>query len=88
MTQVLSRYASTSNDPPRKNRINSSFVIALEAAKARGFRAMQFNFVVSTNEAAMRLWEKLGFAIVGRLPEAFRHPSDGFVDAFVMYRML
>ncbi len=59
-----------------------------EHASSRGYRAMQFNFVVSTNERAVRLWQHLGFEIVGRLPEAFQHPSLGFVDAFVMYRML
>lgn len=53
-----------------------------------GFRAMQFNFVVSTNEGAVRLWRKLGFAIVGTLPGAFRHPQHGFVDAFVMFKPL
>ncbi|MGJ5819084.1 GNAT family N-acetyltransferase [Paludibaculum fermentans] len=59
-----------------------------EHARSRGYRAMQFNFVVSTNERAVRLWQHLGFEIVGRLPEAFQHPSLGFVDAYVMYRML
>jgi ribosomal protein S18 acetylase RimI-like enzyme len=49
---------------------------------------MQFNFVVSTNERAVRLWQALGFQIVGRLPQAFRHPGLGYVDAFVMYRTL
>ncbi len=49
---------------------------------------MQFNFVVSTNERAVALWESFGFEIVGRLPGAFQHPTDGFVDAFVMYRSL
>jgi ribosomal protein S18 acetylase RimI-like enzyme len=53
-----------------------------------GFRAMQFNFVVSTNESAVRLWQRLGFKIVGQLPEAFRHPKLGFVDAFVMFKRL
>jgi ribosomal protein S18 acetylase RimI-like enzyme len=57
-------------------------------ARAHGFRAMQFNFVVSTNERAVRLWERLGFAIAGRLPGAFRHRSAGFVDALVMYKTL
>lgn len=57
-----------------------------EEAQRLGFRAMQFNLVVSSNEGAVRLWQKLGFAIVGRLPGAFRHPSLGFVDAFVMYK--
>jgi ribosomal protein S18 acetylase RimI-like enzyme len=59
---------------------------SLEQAKARGFRAMQFNFVVSSNERAVRLWERMGFEIVGRLPGAFRHPTLGPVDALVMYR--
>jgi ribosomal protein S18 acetylase RimI-like enzyme len=57
-------------------------------ARAHGYRAMQFNFVVSTNERAVRLWERLGFAIVGRLPGAFRHRTAGFVDALVMYKTL
>ncbi len=61
---------------------------SLVRAKERGFRAMQFNFVVSVNERAVRLWESFGFEIVGRLPEAFLHPSQGYVDALVMYRML
>lgn len=61
---------------------------SLEHARGRGYRAMQFNFVVSTNERAVRLWHSMGFEIVGRLPEAFRHPSAGYVDAFVMYRRL
>jgi len=61
---------------------------SLEQARARGFRAMQFNFVVSTNERAIRLWQSLGFDIVGRLPRAFHHPSQGDVDALVMFRML
>ena len=47
---------------------------------------MQFNFVVVSNEPAVMLWRKLGFEIVGRVPEAFRHPSLGLVDALVMYR--
>lgn len=58
-----------------------------EAARL-GFRAMQFNLVVSTNESAVRLWRKLGFETVGTLPGAFRHPRLGFIDAFVMYKHL
>jgi ribosomal protein S18 acetylase RimI-like enzyme len=61
---------------------------SLERAKSRGFRAMQFNFVVSTNERAVRLWQSMGFEIVGRLPGAFAHPALGPVDALVMYRRL
>ena len=61
---------------------------SLAHAKARGFRAMQFNFVVASNTRAIALWQSLGFAIVGRLPEAFAHPRLGFVDAVVMYRAL
>src|SRR5262249_51695533 len=61
---------------------------SLERARERGFRAMQYNFVVSTNERAGHLWQSFGFAIVGRLPKAFEHPTRGFVDALVMYRQL
>jgi ribosomal protein S18 acetylase RimI-like enzyme len=61
---------------------------SLEHAAARGFRAMQFNFVVSSNERAVKLWQSLGFEIVGRLPEAFLHPRLGYVDALVMFRKL
>ena len=61
---------------------------SLEHAKSRGFRAMQFNFVVRSNERAVRLWKSLGFEIIGRLPEAFRHPSGNYADAYVMYRLL
>jgi ribosomal protein S18 acetylase RimI-like enzyme len=61
---------------------------SLERARERGFKAMQFNFVVSTNQRAVALWQTFGFEIVGRLPRAFNHPSEGFVDAWVMYRSL
>ena len=61
---------------------------SLEQARARGYRAMQFNFVVSTNERAVKLWQSLGFDVAGRLPGAFRHPALGFVDALVMFRAL
>ena len=57
-------------------------------AVAMGFRSMQFNLVVSTNERAVRLWQKLGFSIVGQLPGAFRHQRLGFVDALVMFKQL
>jgi GNAT superfamily N-acetyltransferase len=60
----------------------------LAEARRLGFRALQFNFVVSTNERAVRLWQQLGFEIVGRLPGAFRHAQLGFVDAYVMFQSL
>jgi L-amino acid N-acyltransferase YncA len=61
---------------------------SLAEARRRGFTAMQFNIVVSTNEAAVALWKKLGFSIVGTLPKVFRHSRLGLVDAFVMHRFL
>ncbi len=61
---------------------------SLDLAKLRGFKAMQFNFVVSANERAVRLWESCGFEIVGRLPNAFAHPRLGYVDALVMFETL
>ena len=83
---------------------NAAFMVALDArgrgigramgehclseARRLGFRAMQFNFVVSTNESAVRLWKQLGFKIVGNLPGAFRHPEKGYVDVYVMYQSL
>ncbi len=60
----------------------------LDTARARGFRAMQFNFVVATNTRAIALWQRAGFDTVGRLPGAFCHPKRGYVDALVMYRGL
>jgi L-amino acid N-acyltransferase YncA len=63
-------------------------VHCLEEARRLGFRAMQFNFVVSTNGAAVALWQSLGFAIVGTLPKVFLHGALGYVDAYVMYRTL
>jgi L-amino acid N-acyltransferase YncA len=61
---------------------------SLDRARERGFRAMQFNIVISTNARAVRLWEKFGFEIAGRLPEAFHHSKAGYVDAYVMFRKL
>lgn len=61
---------------------------SLQRAGERGFRAMQFNFVVSSNAPAVHLWQTLGFQIVGRLPAVFQHPTQGYVDAFVMHRNL
>jgi ribosomal protein S18 acetylase RimI-like enzyme len=61
---------------------------SLDEARRRGFRAMQYNSVIETNERAVRLWQRMGFDIVGRLPGAFEHPRLGFVDALVMFRAL
>ena len=61
---------------------------SLEHARGRGFRAMQFNFVVAANERAVRLWEAMGFDVIGRVPAAFAHPRLGDVDALIMYRAL
>jgi L-amino acid N-acyltransferase YncA len=61
---------------------------ALAEARRFGYRAMQFNFVISTNESAVHLWQQLGFEIVGTLPGAFRHARKGFVAAYVMFRLL
>jgi ribosomal protein S18 acetylase RimI-like enzyme len=61
---------------------------ALGEARRLGYRAMQFNFVISTNTGAVHLWQQLGFKIVGTLPGAFRHAQKGLVDAYVMFRLL
>lgn len=64
------------------------FAHVADRAVARGFSAIQYNFVVSTNEPAVRLWEGLGFSIVGRVPRAFAHPRLGLVDVLIMHRFL
>jgi len=61
---------------------------SLDEARARGFTAMQFNFVIASNERAVKLWQSCGFRIVGTLPGAFIHPVQGAVDAYVMFRTL
>lgn len=61
---------------------------SLRHAVEQGYLAMQFNFVVSTNQRAIRLWQSLGFQVVGRIPDAFRHPEHGFVDALLMHQAL
>ena len=58
----------------------------LKEARRLEFRAMQFNFVVSTNQSAVKLWQDLGMKIVGTLPGAFQHPTRGYVDVYVMYQ--
>jgi ribosomal protein S18 acetylase RimI-like enzyme len=61
---------------------------SIEEARRLGFRAMQFNFVVKSNASAVRLWQKLGFEIIGEIPEAFRHSNLGLTNSYVMYRKL
>lgn len=61
---------------------------SLARARAAGFLAMQFNFVVATNVRAIAIWQRAGFAEVGRVPSAFRHPSEGLVDALILHRAL
>jgi GNAT superfamily N-acetyltransferase len=61
---------------------------SLMTARALGYRALQFNQVVATNVSAVRLWERLGFAVIGRAPGAFRHPEVGWVDTLMMFRTL
>lgn len=61
---------------------------SLITAKAAGYRAMQYNFVVSTNVGAVKLWQSIGFQIIGTIPEAFHHFEKGYVDAHIMYRKL
>ena len=75
-------------DASRRGVARAMCVDSLERARERGFTAMQFNFVISSNQRAVSLWQNCGFTIVGTLPEAFAHPMDGFVDAYVMYRKL
>jgi len=61
---------------------------SLEEAKRLGYRAMQFNIVIKSNERAVRLWKKLGFTIIGEIPEAFNHRRDGLINAYIMYKKL
>jgi ribosomal protein S18 acetylase RimI-like enzyme len=61
---------------------------SIKEAKRLGFRAMQFNFVVKSNERAVKLWQSLGFEIIGEIPEAFRHARNGLTNAYIMYRKL
>jgi ribosomal protein S18 acetylase RimI-like enzyme len=97
-------YIKTNHDGPGNHVCNCGYMISSQArgkgiatalcehsqktAFDLGYKAMQFNFVVASNETAVRLWTKLGFEIVGRLPKAFNHPSKGYVDAFIMYKWL
>ena len=61
---------------------------SLPEAKRLGYRAMQFNFVVKSNEIAVKLWLSLGFEVIGEIPEAFQHQQNGLTNALIMYRKL
>jgi ribosomal protein S18 acetylase RimI-like enzyme len=61
---------------------------SLEEAKRLGFAAMQFNFVVKSNAAAVNLWKRVGFEIIGEIPDAIRHSANGLTNAYIMYRKL
>lgn len=61
---------------------------SLEEARRLGYKAMQFNIVVKSNERAVRLWQSLGFKIIGEIPEAFNHKKLGMTNAYVMYQKL
>jgi L-amino acid N-acyltransferase YncA len=97
-------YIKTNQAGPGKHVCNCGYMVSSEArgrgvatfmcehsqqmAVELGYKAMQFNFVAVSNVGAVKLWEKLGFEVVGRLPKAFNHPSKSFVDALVMYKWL
>lgn len=97
-------YIKTNNEGPGDHVCNCGYMVSSVArgkglatsmcehsqqeAIRLGYRAMQFNFVASSNEGAVRLWNRLGFETVGRLPGAFNHPKLGYVDALVMYKWL
>ncbi|MFD2533400.1 GNAT family N-acetyltransferase [Gracilimonas halophila] len=97
-------YIKTNQQGPGDHVCNCGYMVASEArgrglatamcehsqerALELGYKAMQFNFVASSNEGAIRLWHKLGFTTVGRLPKAFHHPAKGYIDALVMYKWL
>lgn len=97
-------YIKTNQEGPGDHVCNCGYMVASEArgrglatamcehsqdrALELGYKAMQFNFVASSNEGAIRLWHKLGFTTVGRLPKAFHHPAKGYIDALVMYKWL
>ena len=61
---------------------------SLEIAPELGFRAMQYNFVLANNARALDIWKRHGFVEIGRIPDAFNHPKDGFVDAHILYKLL
>lgn len=101
---LASYYIKTNHEGPGSHVCNCGYMVATSArgkglatqlcnhsqhvALELGYKAMQFNFVASSNEAAVRLWQKFGFDIVGRIPAGFEHPEESYVDALVMYKWL
>ena len=97
-------YIKTNQGGPGDHVCNCGYMVSLEArgkglattmcehsqkiACELGYKAMQFNFVASTNQGAIRLWSKLGYETIGHLPKAFNHPVEGYVDALVMFKWL
>ncbi|MEP1095994.1 MAG: N-acetyltransferase [Cyclobacteriaceae bacterium] len=61
---------------------------SLETAKSLNYKAIQFNIVVKSNESAIKLWKKLGFEVIGEIPEAFQHVQLGLTNAYIMHRKL
>ena len=61
---------------------------SLDEARRLGFESMQFNFVVKSNEVAVKLWKSVGFEVIGEIPDAFRHRTNGMTNAYIMYRKL
>jgi ribosomal protein S18 acetylase RimI-like enzyme len=61
---------------------------SIEEARRLGFKSIQFNFVVKSNEVAVKLWQKVGFEIIGEIPDAFDHKTNGLTNAYIMYRKL
>lgn len=101
---VATYYLKTNQAGPGSHVCNCGYMVAPQArgkglatamcyhsqriARELGYKAMQFNFVAESNEGAVRLWLKLGFETVGKLPGAFNHPVKGYIDALVMYKWL
>ena len=78
----------TAPDTGGKGVARTMLTDALIRAKALGYKAMQFNFVLANNVRAIDIWHRAGFDTVGRLPQAFDHPKDGMIDALVMFKTL
>ena len=97
-------YIKTNQYGPGKHVCNCGYMVSTQArgkglatsmcnhsqviAKDLGYKAMQYNFVASSNEGAIRLWAKLGFETIGTIPKGFNHPDQGYIDALVMYKWL